>query len=201
MGQCISSLVDTYTPPAYNSEELTQAFEAKDEHYFRTLIEELKNTKFRRHKVIRIAIIPPLCRAVVATMFISKESEFLPIHILCFKCLIEISSEEINIDDLLEDSTAESNKKLIKKLVETMMYRKGTQVQVLACQLLSKISDHDCSKFSENPAIVIALESIISGASSNKDLKKAAKHILVGRCICVSYDVMSFLFIYQRKHM
>ena len=177
MGQCMSASFDVYTPPDYRRELIEKAIQTAETAFLQQLLRDLQDTRFRRHAMLPTDVIPPLCRAAVKASFL-LDHEITDVHKLTFQCLIVIAQEDCNIPHLLEDITAENNtKKLFRKLVDTMMYRKGI-LQELACSLLASISMKDCTKIRES-TLPAFLKNLPNNKSPSSDFDRAVRVILV----------------------
>ena len=171
------SAFDVYQPPDYTLEKLEAALLSQEPSSLQDLLNDLRDVRFRRHEIVQDVVIPPLCRAAVRITFL-LDHEITSMHKLIFHCLIEIANEDIHIPHLLEDITAENNtKKLFRKLVDTVMYRKGV-LQELACLLLAKISIKDCSKIRES-TLPAFLRNLPKNKSSGSNFDRAVQIILV----------------------
>ena len=177
MGQCMSASFDVYSPPEYTREQIEKAIQTNEIPTLLQLLRDLQDQRFRRHAIIQSEVIPPLCRAAVKASFL-LDHEITDLHKFTFQCLITIAQEDCHIPHLLDDVTAENNsKKLFRKLVDTVMYRKGI-LQELACSLLASISMKDCSKIRES-TLPTFLKNLANNKSPSSNFERAARIILV----------------------
>ena len=188
MGQCQSALDDAlYCPPNYDTADLIEAITLRnDVELLQRLLEHLINDeRFKAHPITQNKILPALITGVIAASY-KKDKELSSIDTLVYKCVLEISSERVNVEAILEaDLLLEKkdiNNRVIKKLVDNVTYRKDA-LRSLSCMILARVSEYDCTKLAET-TIEQTLNTILKRASMKKStsttsLQKAASTLMV----------------------